>query len=55
MLYPRLPGGISARQPSAEDSPAGNEPAEELPPADQPDETGGQSPPPDDGEPSPDG
>ena len=52
---PAQPEAPAARQPSAEDSPAGNEPAEELPPADQPDETGGQSPPPDDGEPSPDG
>ena len=52
---PAQPEAPAARQPSAEDSPAGNEPAEELPPADQPDETGGPSPPPDDGEPSPDG
>ena len=52
---PAQPEAPAAQEPSAEDSPAGNEPAGELLPADQHDETGGLSPPPDDGALSPDG
>ena len=52
---PAQPEAPAAQEPSAEDSPAGNEPAGELLPADQHNETGGLSPPPDDGALSPDG